>query len=366
MGYDVGGLLKLERALAAVPRYALATTPTPIQELKRLGRHLGGPRIFVKRDDLTGLAFGGNKVRQMEFFVGEALVAGADVLIAGGSYAQSNHARVAAAAANAAGLRSVILLRPGSGELERDDTGNGLLTRLLAADLRKVPELALVDRNDRLGELEARRSAFEACADEYRARGHNPYVLLGSSSPIGVYGYLAATLELAQQVSDLDIEFSKVFVTSLGATQAGLALGASVTDGGYDVIGIAYQPNAGCADTWVGSLAAGAAGSLGLPSWPGGGTPVNDPRFGGPAYGVPSPEGLEALSLAMRLEGLALDPIYTSKGFAALLAWIEEGRIARDESVLFVHTGGLPSLFAYGDTVSTPPIATAKETGNHE
>jgi 1-aminocyclopropane-1-carboxylate deaminase/D-cysteine desulfhydrase-like pyridoxal-dependent ACC family enzyme len=318
---------------------------TPIQELRRLSASLNGVNIFVKRDDLTGLAFGGNKVRQMEFFLGEAVNHHADVLVAGGSYAQSNHARVAAAAARAAGLDSVILQRPTRGPLGAHTTGNGLLTRLLAGEVREMHELALAPRGDRLRELEGRRQAFSAVADEFRHAGRRPYVLYGSSAPLGVMGYLSATLELAEQLRNLDVEFSKIFVTSLGVTHAGLHLGAALARAPYQVIGIGYQPDSSGAQGWIQSLIDGALDVLGIeaPQMP---EIINDGRFGGPKYGVPSAEGSRAMAMAAQAEGLLLDPIYTSKGFAGLLQWISEGRIGRGESVLFIHTGGLPALFA--------------------
>jgi L-cysteate sulfo-lyase len=335
----------LRESLAALPRAPLVVGKTPIQHLRRLSASLNGVDVFVKRDDLTGLAFGGNKVRQMEFFLGDALKQNADVLVAGGSYAQSNHARVAAAAARAVGLDSVILQRPDQGPLGDQTTGNGLLTRLLAGETRQIEALASAPRGDRLRELEWRRRVFDDVATELRKRGRRPYVLHGSSTALGVMGYVAATLELADQRRELGVEFSKIFVTSLGATQAGLDLGAALIEAPYQVIGIGYQPQAEAAPNWIQTLMDEALDMLGV-STPPAREIVNDGRFGGPDYGIPSPEGIRAISTAARLEGLLLDPIYTSKGFAGLLQWILEGQVERGETVLFIHTGGLPALFA--------------------
>jgi 1-aminocyclopropane-1-carboxylate deaminase/D-cysteine desulfhydrase-like pyridoxal-dependent ACC family enzyme len=345
---------ELHDRLAALPRVALATLPTPIHELPRLSGELG-VHVFVKRDDLTGLAFGGNKVRQAEFFVGEAVAAGADVVVAGGSYAQSNHARVSAAGARAAGLGAIVLVRPGEGPIADRVTGNALVTRLVADEVRVVPALDDVPRGDRLAEVEQRAAVFESVAAELRAQGLRPYVLVGSSTPTGVMGYVAAALELREQRQALGLEFSKLFVTSLGVTQAGLELASRALGEPYDVVGIAYQPTAGRGAEWIGRLTAGGASLLGL-DVPAGAEIVNDDGTAGPAYGVANDAARDALALAARSDALLLDPVYTAKGFAGLLRWIRDGRVRRGESVLFLHTGGLPGLFAYSAemTAATP------------
>ena len=340
-----GRILDLERRLDEIPRYPLLAATTPIHDLPRLSEALG-VRILVKRDDLTGLAFGGNKVHQAEFFIGAALAAGADTLVAGGSFAQSNHARVCAAAATAAGLRSVILVRPGEGRTSDDTTGNARVTRLVADEVRVLAALAEVPRDDRLGEIARRRDVFESVAAELRTAGCHPYVLLGSSSALGVMGYVAASLELAAQCRALGLELSTVFATSLGATHAGLLLGASLLDAPYDVVGVGYQPTTDeIAASWVRRLMDDAAALLRVATVRA--DVVSDARHGGPEYGIASKASSEALDLAAHSDALLLDPVYTAKGFAGLLAWIREGRIAPGETVLFVHTGGLPALFAY-------------------
>lgn len=341
---------ELAALLARLPRTHLATTPTPLQELPRFSAELGGPRILVKRDDLTGLAFGGNKIRQLEFFIGDALAAQADVLIAGGSFSQSNHARASAAAARASGLAAVIVVRPGGAHPEL--TGNALLTRLLASDVRVVQGLADTPRNDRLAEVVARRSSFEAIAQEYRERGHRPYLLLGTSVPLGVMGYVVASIELRQQFDELKIEPDWVCVTSMGVTQAGLVLGWQLLGESYSVAGMAYQPTGGMGARWVSELAQGAAGLLGLRDVIDPESVVNDDREGGQEYGVMTASARQAFDLLLRTEGLFVDPVYGAKGLAGLIRWIREGRIGRDETVVFVHTGGLPAVFAYGSELA--------------
>jgi len=343
---------ELRRQLARLPHVPLATLPTPIHELPRLSAELG-IRILVKRDDLTGLAFGGSKVRQAEFFLGEAMRAGADVIVAGGSYAQSNHARVCAAAARTVGLGSVILVRPGEGPTADTATGNALVTRLVADEVRVVEALDAVPRDDRLAEVEQRAGVFETVAAELRARGRTPYVLVGSSAPTGVMGYVAAALELHEQRRNLELDFSRLFVTSLGVTQAGLELGSRLLGEPYTVVGVAYQPTGGKGSEWVRRLIDGGAQLLGCDLEPGRDV-VSDDGSAGCAYGSPTPESREASRIAVRSDGLLLDPVYTAKGFAALLRWIREGRVRRGETVLFLHTGGLPALFAYYAADTTP------------
>jgi len=253
---------------AHIPRVRLVVGETPLQELAQLSRRLGR-RILVKRDDLTGLAFGGNKVRQAEFFVGQAVAEGADTLVAGGSFAQSNHARVLAAAARAAGLEPVILLRPGTGRAATDGRGNALVTRLVAADVRVLEALRDAPSADRREEVAYRRRVFEAVADELRAQGRRPFVIAGSSVPLGVLGYVEASGELQRQLERLEVEPAVVFVTSLGVTHAGLELGARLLGQAHDVVGFAYQP-AGreAAEATVRELAEGAAALLGVPASP--------------------------------------------------------------------------------------------------
>ncbi len=340
----VMSLEQLEQRLGLLPRFSLLHGETPVHELPHLSRRLRR-RIFVKRDDLTGLAFGGNKVRQAEFFVGDALAQGADTLIAGGSFAQSNHARVLAAAARAAGLEPVILLRPGGGLAGADLRGNALVTRMLAADVRVVEALRDAPAGDRRTEIAFRRDQFEAVADELRRQGRRPYTVLGSSMGRGVAGYVAASAELHRQATRLQLAFSTVFLTSLGATHAGLALGAHLLGEQHEIVAFAYQPaEAEHAERTVGRLVREGAGLLGVA--PGSVTIQTDVGEAGPRYAASTPRSRAALRLAATADALMLDPTYTAKGFAGMLRWLEEGRVAEGESVLFVHTGGLPGLFA--------------------
>jgi 1-aminocyclopropane-1-carboxylate deaminase/D-cysteine desulfhydrase-like pyridoxal-dependent ACC family enzyme len=337
---------ELETRLARLPRYPLGAFPTPLQELPRLSQRMG-VRMLVKRDDLSGLAFGGNKVRQAEFFVGAALAAGCDMIIAGGNYAQSNHARIMSAAARAAGLTPIIIVRPGD---KHPEGGNALVTTLLAEEVLVVDELATASR-DRLAEVDARRIAFERVAEGYRARGRVPYVLPGSSIPLGAAGYLGASLELHGQFAAAGIRPDWVVVTSTGASQAGLELGRRLLGESHAVAGIAYEPTGDRAAEWVASLTNGLARLLDLPTRIRAASIVNSDAAAGPAYGVPSPATIDAIRLLAEEEGLLLDPVYSAKGMAGLLDWIRGGRIRSGQTVVFMHTGGLPALFVYADQV---------------
>jgi 1-aminocyclopropane-1-carboxylate deaminase/D-cysteine desulfhydrase-like pyridoxal-dependent ACC family enzyme len=331
--------------LALLPRFPLVNGKTPLHDLTVLSERLDR-RILVKRDDLTGLALGGNKVRQAEFFIGDARARGADSLLAGGSYSHSNHARVLAAAARVAGLEPVILFRPNGGAARDDERGNALLTHLLASEVRFVDALRDAPESDRRAEVEFRRRIFESEADRLREEGRTPYVVLGSSLALGVMGYVAAAVELKEQLRSLDIAPSKVFVTSLGATHAGLELGARLIGEEYEVVGLAYQPSERAhAESTVEALIAEGARLLGV-DVPAATRVRTDVEEAGEGYAVPTSRSRNALRVAATSDALVLDPTYTAKGFAGMLRWVEEGRVEHGETVVFVHTGGIPELFA--------------------
>ena len=340
---------ELTARLRALARYPLALLPTPLHPLPRLSKHVGGPEIWVKRDDLTGLAFGGNKVRQMEYFVGAALEGGADVLIGGGGYAQSNHARVCSAAARAAGLRPLVVVRPGGIESSgKGHMGNALVTRLLCEDIRYAETLDNAP-TDRLEELAARQEVFCPIAEEVRASGHNPYVILGTSVGLGAMGYVTAAMELQSQFEEADIKPDWVVVTSLGVTQAGLELGSRLLGLPWRVCGMAYMPANGTGSRTVAKLVNDASLLLDAPLRLDGNEVMNLDSAAGPAYAVPSRASADAMKLAAVSEGLILDPVYTSKGMAGLIAASHHGALSPKELVVFIHTGGQPAMFAHSD-----------------
>ncbi|MGH2530995.1 MAG: pyridoxal-phosphate dependent enzyme [Thermomicrobiales bacterium] len=328
----------IRAAIDKLPRAGLAFLPTPLQLLPRLSAELDGPPIYLKRDDLTGLAFGGNKVRKLDFFLGEALRQGCNVLVAGGGRAQSNHARQCAAAARAVGMRPVLVLQGGG--FHQELQGNLLLDHLLGAEVHFV-DPARIARDGPAAISET----MDRLAGEERARGNRPYVIHGSSQPLGTVGYVECALELAEEFARRDLDVRDVYVASYGGTQTGLLLGAALLGAAWRVTGA----NPGAVQRgpeFVLDLARRTAEVLGLEP------PPLEGRFrtvdaAGPGYGVLTPEAREAIRLLAHTEGVFLDPVYSSKGFSVLIRDIRERRLDPAYPVVFVHTGGLPALFAY-------------------
>lgn len=305
-------------------RVALAHLPTPVVALDRLAAHLDmrAGTLLAKLDDATGLAGGGNKVRKLEYLCADALAQGCDTLVTGGG-AQSNHARLTAAAARRLGLECTLVL---GGSCE-PAVGNLILDRLLGADIRAVEAYDFTT-------LEA---AIVAACDDLAARGRRPYgVPLGGSTPLGALGYVRCARELREQVADCD---AVLIASGSGGTHAGLAAGFGDH---ARVIGVDVGARPGLAEH-VGALAAQTAqrAALPLPA----GTPVLESGQVGAAYGAHTDACREAIRLAARLEGLILDPVYTGKAMAGLIAARRAGRIGAATRVVFVHTGGLPALF---------------------
>jgi D-cysteine desulfhydrase family pyridoxal phosphate-dependent enzyme len=305
----------------------LAHGPTPLEPLDRLSDWLGGPRLFVKRDDQTGLALGGNKARKLEHLCAEALATGCDTLVTGGG-PQSNHCRMTAAAANRLGLDCHLALA-GSGS--DPPSGNLLLDHLLGAHLHPTGARDYY-------EIEA---SIEAVADAVRADGGRPYPIpVGGASVTGALGYVDAARELEGQLTE-PLDWI-VVADGSGGTHAGLLAGLD-NDSRILGVDVGTRPDL---DERVPELADATAEATGRPK-PGGEIHIDHTRFGA-GYGKPTPECLEALRIAARLEGLILDPVYTGKAMAGLIGWTREGRFTDQHSVLFWHTGGAPALFARG------------------
>ena len=317
--------------MSSLPLLPLFPHPSPVQEMPGLRRALGGgPRLLVKRDDALPFAFGGNKVRKMQLVAADAMAAGADTLITSGGI-QSNHARVTAAVAAKLGLRCIRVV---NGPAPERPTANALLDRLLGAEVRHV-----ADRAERAPEM-------ESAAAELRRAGRKPYVIpIGASTPLGACGLVSAAAELrsqCEQAPDVVIHSS-----SSGGTQAGLAAGLSMAMPGTRVIGVsADEPTAGL-QAIVRELLEGMPGLLGKPAGHFRGVDVEvDDRFVGGGYGVPTTESRAAIDLLARSEALFLDPTYTAKAMAGLIARVRAGEFREDQTVLFWHTGGQVGLFA--------------------
>jgi 1-aminocyclopropane-1-carboxylate deaminase/D-cysteine desulfhydrase-like pyridoxal-dependent ACC family enzyme len=312
-------------------------SPTPVQPMDRLGGALGldPGRLWVKRDDLTGLGGGGNKVRKLEHLCAHAIAQGCDVLVTGGGRL-SNHVRMTAAAANHLGLDCTIVL--GSDPVDVA-TGNVVLDQLLG------PEIVWAGPLDYYP-LEA---AIDAAADRLRAAGRRPYAMpLGGASTVGQLGYVRAALELREQLPDTTLIAT---ADGTGGTHAGLVAGWG-DHGAVLGVDVGTRPDL---DAIVPREAAAAATLAGRPA-PTGTCSIDHDRFGA-GYGAPTPSCREALDLCARLEGLLFDPVYSGKGMAGLIAAIREGRVPADGRIVFLHTGGLPALLTprYTDWVAEWP-----------
>lgn len=309
------------------PRLSFAHLPTPIEALPRLSRALGGPQIFVKRDDQTGLAFGGNKTRKLEFLMAEAQALGADHLVTAGAV-QSNHCRQTAAAAARFGLRCTLIL---FGDPPPTPEANLWLDHLFGANIRWT------DRS-------RRDAMLEQVFNELKERGEKPYLVpYGGSSPTGAFGYAFAMQEFLEQGMEFD---AIVFASSSGGTQAGLVLGARLFGYRGRVIGISVDEPRPTLQRRVAALVEQMAERLGQnivirPEE----IEVED-AWAAAGYGVLTEAEKEAIRLFARQEGLLLDPVYTGRAAAGLIGLIRRGDFAPHQRVLFWHTGGTPALFA--------------------
>jgi len=315
-------------------RFPLAHLPTPLEPLERLSAALGGPKLWIKRDDQTGLAGGGNKTRKLELLIADALAQHADVVLTVGAV-QSNHCRQTAAAAARAGLDCTLVLR-GVAPPREQWTGNLLLDELLGA--------RLVWAGDR-----DRDVVMEEAGREERAAGRQPYLIpLGGSNVVGAAAYALAFAELWGQMQERGVAFDRVvFASSSGGTQAGLVAGAAACGYEGQLLAISIDQTSADLSALASPLAAEVCRHLEI-----GGPPparliaVNDDYLGG-GYAVMGEPEREAIRLLARSEGILVDPVYTGRTMAGLMDLIRRGAIGRSETVLFWHTGGVPTLFAY-------------------
>lgn len=321
--------------IAALPRIPLCQLPTPLVDAPRLSASLGGPRVLLKRDDLTGLGVGGNKLRKLEFLLADAKEKGCDTVLTCGA-AQSNHAALTAIAATMHGFDVVLCLWP---PRKPGVVGNLLVDELIGA------RVVFADRD----KGETRESVMDRESERLRADGRAPYPIpVGGSVGLGSVGYALCVHEIIEQCREMSVAPTHfVAPCGSGGTAGGLIAGAA-----------AFAPDASAVTVDVDGgpelapdslrCAADCAALLGLDA------PSTDHEwlvkgFVGPGYGVPSPEALEAIRLALRTEGVLLDPVYTGKAMAGLIAMVRDGRLTRDDAVVFVHTGGSAGLFAIGE-----------------
>lgn len=324
--------------LARFPRRFLAHLPTPLERLDRLSKELGGPEIWIKRDDCTGMSTGGNKTRKLEFLMAEAELAKADIVMTQGA-TQSNHARQTAAFAAKMGMQCHILLedRTGSNDFNYNNNGNVLLDHLHGATTEKRPSG---------GDMNAE---MEAVADKFRATGKTVYTIPGGgSNPTGALGYVNCAFEMLGQFNERGLAVDHiVHATGSAGTQAGLIVGLKATNAGIPLLGIGVRAPKNAQEENVYKLACATADKLGCSGVVARDDVIANTDYVGKGYGIPTESGLEAIRMFAELESILLDPVYSAKGAAGLIDLIRKGHFKKDERVVFVHTGGSVALFGY-------------------
>ncbi len=329
--------------LSMLPRFPLLNGPTPLQRATNLESALGSrsPRIYIKRDDLTGLAYGGNKARKLEYLVADALARRSTVLVTEGA-AQSNHARLTAAAAARAGLECLLILDSRNGD---ELNGNLLLDHLMGASVRMVEN-----------QLD-RQKIMATIGEELIADGQHPYVIpTGGSVPLGAVGYVAFTLELLNQLQAIGESPRRIYLASGSTgTQAGIEVGVRAFSASFLVQGIAVSGTSHEMATRTAQLAQETTALLHTRQRFHFGEILVDDGFIGPGYGKATPEGLDAIRLLARTEAIFLDPVYSAKAMAGLLHHIQTGELRPNDSIVFLHTGGGPSVLAWNERLLAEP-----------
>ncbi len=325
--------------LVTLPRLHLANLPTPLYQASRLSAILGGPRIFIKREDMTGLALGGNKARKLEFLLADAQQKGIDTVITTGS-SQSNFALQLATAAHKLGMKPYLVLFKG---VHPELQGNLLLHHILGSKVNIVE----VEPSEGFGDTMLQR--MYELADELRRKGHTPLVIPGGGSiPLGTVGWVEAAEEIWRQLQEQRINAQYlILATGTGGTQAGLAIGVKELGSPFKVIGISVNYSSLEAVKKIVTLGNATADLLGLTARL---TPeevtVYD-EYVGEGYGIVTKSSIDAIKLVAQTEGIFLDPVYTGKAMAGFIDLIQRGKFTAEDSVIFIHTGGIPALFAY-------------------
>lgn len=340
-GLDSTGQRRYPTMAALPPKVDLGFLPTPVVAVPRLSAAVGGPELLMKRDDLTGLAFGGNKTRKLEYMIRKALDQGCDSVITAGA-AQSNHCRQTAAAASRCGLDCHLVL--GGGPPKRPE-GNLLLDRILGARIH-------------WGGARRKGEDIPDIVDRLRAEGRSPFVIpYGGSNELGACGFVEGVMELESQIDTTGISHI-VFASSSGGTQAGLMVGRACVGGSFKLLGIQIDKDPGPGgeiprDTIV-DLACRTAEAIGCGTRWSADDVLLDDSFSESGYGVVGSLERDAIALTARTEGILLDPVYTGRAMGGLIELIRSGAINRDDRILFWHTGGTPALFPFGDALLGP------------
>jgi len=329
--------------LSRFRRLNFAHLPTPLEPMKNLSKLLGGPNLWIKRDDCTGLAGGGNKTRKLEFLMADALDKKADTIITQGA-TQSNHARQTAAIATKLGLECHLLLEDRTDSLDTDYNYNGnvFLDQLLGAKLYKCA--CDTDMN----------AAMETLADELQSKGKTPYIIPGGgSNPIGALGYVNAAIELLTQANDQSLRIDHVVhATGSAGTQAGLVTGFCATNSQIPVLGIGVRAAKALQEENVFSLAEKTAKLIGAHNVVNREDVIANCDYVGDGYGIPTEGMIEALEILARTEAIMLDPVYSGKGMAGLIDLVRKGYFNKNDNIVFVHTGGAQALSGYRNTFS--------------
>jgi len=326
--------------LTQFPRVQLAHLPTPLEPLPRLSEHLGGPQIWVKRDDCTGLAMGGNKTRKLEFSMAEALALGADTVVTVGAV-QSNHVRQTAAAACKLGLKCEVLLehRVADPSDYYANSGNVLLDRIFGANLHEYPGGTDFD------------AAMAEVAADVEAGGGKPYLIPGgASNAVGALGYVNCALELLDQTDRRGFRIDHlVTATGSAGTQAGLVVGLKAARPEVPLLGIGVNVPKEEQEHRVYTLACETAEYIGKPGLIAREDVVANCDYVGPGYGMWTESMNDAVLMLARLEGLLFDPVYSGKALAGMIDLVENGELRDADNIVFLHTGGAAGLFAYAD-----------------
>ncbi|MEQ1714655.1 MAG: D-cysteine desulfhydrase [Hyphomicrobium sp.] len=335
--------------LAKFARIRCGHWPTPLEPMENLSRHLGGPRIWIKRDDCTGLSTGGNKTRKLEFLMAEALADKADTIITQGA-TQSNHARQTAAVAAKLGLDCHILLEDRTGYVDEayNRSGNVLLDELPGASISKRPGGADMQKE------------MEVLAADLEAKGKRAYVIPGGgSNPVGALGYVNAALELLAQATDMGLNMSSiVHATGSAGTQAGLVAGLAMLNAQIPVLGIGVRAPRDRQEANVFALAEKTCALVGVPGAVKREQIVANCDYVGQGYGLPTEGMVDAVKLVARTEGILLDPVYSGKAMAGLIDLVQKGHFKKDETIVFLHTGGAVGLFGYPSAFGLPGYLT--------
>jgi 1-aminocyclopropane-1-carboxylate deaminase/D-cysteine desulfhydrase-like pyridoxal-dependent ACC family enzyme len=331
----------LRARVACVPRVSLAKLPTPLDEAPRFSAALGGPHILIKREDLTGLAFGGNKTRMLEFRMANALREGADCII-NGAAVQSNDCRQTAAAGAKLGLKVYLVLNERRDRSDAQPQGNFLLDKLLGAEVITIGPDEPVSQQQTILDL----------AERLRSEGHRPYLSL-QDLHLWAVGYVDCFLEIQEQLAVMGVRADYIYLTSSHMSQAGLMLGVRATGAPLRVVGVSPSHHQPDSRARIASLATEAGRFLGLDVSFSTDDVDNTDAYVGVGYGQPTQAGMEAIKLLAQTEAILLDPVYSSKGMSGLIDHIRQGKIGKDETVVFVHTGGNPALFAYNQELMT-------------